>query len=131
MATFPTLVFVVLTVLSIANPDLYFSVAVLDSVLFGLGLLCFAGGFFTAVLRSRYLQVSLAGAFFLVGEVVTVKNRRLFRAVLAVQVLFGLLGAVWRPFTELAFGVLVPMLGLGQMAIFGGLCGNFPKKDSD
>ena len=33
-----------------------------------------------------------------------------------------------RPFTEVAFGILAPMFGLGLMALWGGRHGTFPPR---
>jgi hypothetical protein len=33
-----------------------------------------------------------------------------------------------RPYTEVAFGILAPMFGLGLMGVWGGRYGDFPER---
>ena len=44
------------------------------------------------------------------------------------QVLAVVVAASIRPFTEVAFGILAPMFGLGMMALWGGRYGDFPER---
>jgi hypothetical protein len=47
-------------------------------------------------------------------------------------VVAGLAGAIARPFTTLAFGILTPMLGLGLNGLWGSRHGRFgPRKRRD
>jgi hypothetical protein len=48
-----------------------------------------------------------------------------------VQVVVAVAVASVRPFTALAFSVLVPMLGLGLMALWAARHGRFPPKPPD
>lgn len=88
-------------------------------VLFAIGVASFIWGYFTAAQRSRYDNIAVASLYFLVGHVATAKVRRLMNGSLIVQGLCGLITALARTSTNgragstLAFGVLVPLFGLG------------------
>ena len=62
--------------------------------------------------RSRREELSVAGLFLLSGSAPS-DVRRLLLGALAVQTAVALATASVRPFTPLAFGVLVPTFGLG------------------
>jgi hypothetical protein len=67
--------------------------------------------------------------FFLADRVAPARVTRALRLLLAAQVVVGVAAAAARPFTAVAFAVLVPMLGLGLMALWGARHGRFPPKD--
>jgi hypothetical protein len=69
--------------------------------------------------------VTLAGLFFLSGGSAPPDVSKRFRIALAVQVVVVVVAASIRPFTEVAFGILAPMFGLGLMAMWGGRHGSF------
>ena len=52
-------------------------------------------------------------------------TRRLLGA-FAVEVVAGVVAASIRPFTEVAFGILAPMFGLGLMGLWAVRSGTFP-----
>ena len=64
-------------------------------------------------------RVDIAGLFLLAGHVAPRRVRRLLRVALAVQVVAVVAAASIRPFTEVAFGILAPMFGLGLMGLWG------------
>ena len=89
----------------------------------GTGAMLWAYGL--GVARSRTEQVDIAGLFLLAGEVAPAEVRRALRIALAVQVVAVVAAASARPFTEVAFGILAPMFGLGLMALWAGRHGRF------
>jgi hypothetical protein len=123
-------VFVVSEVLAAALPDTFSVVSVPVSLaLFVVGAVAFAWGFVVAVGRSRYEVVTLGGLFFLGDGVAPADVRRALRVLLAVQVVVAVVAASIRPFTELAFGILAPMLGMGMLTLWGARYGEFAPKD--
>ncbi len=98
-------------------------------VALGIGMVAFVAAFFTAVNRSRREQVTVVGAFFLSDEAVPKADRRLFLGAVAIQTVVAFAAASIRPFTAVAFTVLVPLLGLAIAAQFGSRFGRFdPQK---
>ena len=75
--------------------------------------------------------VTLGGLFFLGEGTAPADVRRALRVLLAVQVLVAVVAASVRPFSELAFGILVPMLGLGMITLWAARHGAFAPKDAD
>lgn len=112
------------------------SVAV-DIVCFAVGVVAFLWGYFSAVQRSRTDDISVAALYFLVDKVAPSRVTRVMNVLLAVQVIGGLATALARPSTDgkpgstLAFGILVPMLGLGLNGLWGAHHGQFrPRPDA-
>jgi hypothetical protein len=119
-------VFVVITAGAVAWPDAFGLAAVVVSLLlFAGGCAAFLWAYARAVSRSRAEQVTLAGIFFLAGSAPRTVAVRL-RSTLAVQAVAALAGAAARPYTNLAFGVLAPMSGLGLLGVWGARHGRFP-----
>ena len=102
------------------------SVAVFDLVLFALGCLAFVRTLLVAAARSRTEELSVAGIWFLAGAPAPIRRRLL--GCLAVQVVVALVTASIRPYTALAFGVLVPMFGLGLSGLWAVRSGTFPPR---
>jgi hypothetical protein len=122
-----TAVFVVVAVAAAIFPDPVDIVAVpLDLILFLIGCCTFLWAYALAIGRSRYETITMSGAFFLSGGVAPPPVTRVLRGLLAVQVVVAVAVAAVRPFTPLAFAVLVPMLGLGLMALWAARHGSFP-----
>jgi hypothetical protein len=111
----------------IPDPLVYIAVPV-HLVLFVGGCATFLWAYAIALSRSRYETLTMAGVFFLADRVAPQRVTRGFRLLLAIQVVVALVVAGTRPFTALAFAVLVPMLGLGNMALWGARYGTFPPK---
>ncbi len=106
--------------------------AVVSVVLFFVGVVAFVIAFVIAAGRSRDEEVWFGGAFFLTGGVAAPRMRLLLLGSLAAQVVIGLVGASLAPFTALAFGVLVPLSGLGFLALYGARWGEFsPRTDHE
>ena len=110
------------------------AVVVVDLGLFAVGVVTFILGYFAAVGRSRTEEISVAGVFLLAGEVAPKGTRYTMWTCLAVQVAVGLAGAIVRSSTDgragsvLAFGVLVPMLGIGLNGWWASRDGAFPPR---
>jgi hypothetical protein len=50
---------------------------------------------------------------------------------LGLQIVVGIAGAAVRPYTSLAFGVLVPLFGLAMCGLWSATSGAFPARDED
>jgi hypothetical protein len=101
---------------------------VVDLVLFAAGCAAFLWAYAVAVARSRYEALTMGGVFFLAGSSAPAPVARTLRLTLVAQVAVAVAVASVRPFTALAFAVLVPMLGVGLMALWGARHGRFPPK---
>jgi len=134
-----TAVFVVITVLAVVvfNSPLRRLVAIVDLVLFAIGVATFIWAYFSAVQRSRSDEISVAGLFLLIDGVASKSVMRVMNSALAIQVTVGLGGAIIRRSTDgvagstLAFGVLVPLLGLGLNGLWASKYGSFGKRILD
>lgn len=112
-------------------------VVVVALALFAVGVASFLLGFFAAVQRSRADEIAVSQLFFLSGSTAPVPVKRAMLASLAVQAIVGIGCAIARPSTDgkagsvLAFGVLVPMLGLGLNGLWSSRYGDFsPRRAS-
>jgi len=102
-------------------------VAVLDLVLFVVGLVVFTVALLRAAARSRHEELSVAGLFLLSGSA-PARVRRALLGCLTTQTVVAFATAAIRPFTPLAFGVLVPTLGLAACGLWAARHGTFPSK---
>jgi hypothetical protein len=102
--------------------------AVVSCALFAVGTGALMWAYALGVSRSREDEVTIGGLFFLSGGVAPPDVRRPMRIALAVEVVVVLVAAAIRPYSEVAFGVLAPMFGLGLMAVWGGRHGAFAPK---
>lgn len=105
-------------------------------VLFAIGVVTFIWGYWTAVQRSRTHTMSVAELYFLVGAAVPRPVKRVMNGCLILQTTVALVTALARgstpnaeggssPGSTLAFGVLVPMLGLGLNGLWAATHGDF------
>jgi hypothetical protein len=94
-------------------------------VLFGIGCVLFVVALALGALRSRDAQMGIGGWFFLVGSAPPAAQRHLLGS-LAVEVTVAVVTAAARPFSTLAFGILVPTYGLAICGIWGARHGEFP-----
>lgn len=123
-----TVVFVVAAIAAAVRPALLGTpVAVLDLALFVAGSLMFAAALVRAAARSRHEELSVAGLFLLSGSAPP-DVRRALLGCLALQVVVAFATAAARPFTPLAFGVLVPTFGLGACGLWAARHGTFPSR---
>ena len=84
--------------------------------------------FAIAVQRSREVEIAPTQLYFLTGGCAPAVVRNRFLVLLAVQVVVGLVAAGIRPFTGVAFGILVPMFGLGAAGLWAARHGEFPER---
>jgi len=120
-----TAVFAVAAVTAAIVPDAVAApVAVLDGALFLAGCAAFLAAYGRAVGRSRTDAVSVAGVYLLAGSAPREVQIRLLGA-LAVQVVVAVVTASVRLYTSLAFGILVPVYGLGLTGLWGARHGSF------
>lgn len=104
---------------------------VVSLALFAVGVAAFLLGYFAAVQRSRQEEISVTQLFFMVGSVADARVKKAMNGCLAAQSVVGLVAALARPSTDgkagsvLAFGVLVPMLGLGLNGLWVSRYGAF------
>ena len=95
-------------------------------VLFTAGIGAFGWAFATAVGRSRTVAIGIGGLFFLAGDgTAPGGTKRALLLSLAIQTATALVTAAVRPFTSLAFGVLVPLYGLAVAGLYGARHGHF------
>ncbi len=100
-------------------------VAVFDCALFLGGIVAFLMAYARAIGRSRYEQIEIGGLFFLTGETAPSDIRRRLLGSFALQVVVAVTSSSIRLYTSVAFGILVPMLGLGLAGLWGARHGRF------
>ena len=121
-----TVLFVVVATAAAAVPDRFARpAAVVDLVLFAVGLVTFLLAYARAIGRSRTEAVDVIGVFLLGGDVAPPEVRRELRLLFGVQVVVALVTASIRPYTSVAFGVLVPLYGMGLAGLWGATHGRF------
>lgn len=127
-----TAVFTVTATAAVIDKDAFGLVNVIVSlVLFAVGCVVFLWAFGIAVNRSRTDAIGIGGLYFLAGSAPRQVQVALL-VPLGVQVGVALVSAGLRPFSSLAFGVLVPMFGLGQAGLWGARYGSFgPRSDGE
>jgi len=103
--------------------------AIVDVALFAVGVVAVLWAYAVAVSRSRTDAIGIGGLYFLAGSAPRTVRDRLLGA-LAVQVVIALVSASIRPYTAVAFGVLVPMLGLGLCGLWAARHGRFPPRSA-
>lgn len=95
--------------------------------LFAIGTATMLWAFAIAVNRSRTEAIGIGGLYFLSGSSPKAVRFRL-RLALAVEVAVAIGTAAIRPYTSVAFGVLVPMYGIGMMGLWGARYGTFERR---
>lgn len=131
-----TILFAIVAVVSaIVFDDVFRVVIVVVSLsLFAVGVATFLLGFFAAVQLSREREIAVSQLFFLTGTVAERNIKLPMLACLAAQTAVGIGAAIARPSTDgkagsvLAFGVLVPMLGLGLNGLWASRHGAFGER---
>ena len=116
---------VAITAIPAAAADSWMGQAVaVDLLLFVGGIAIFLWAYGIAVGRSRENEIGIGGLYFLQGTApADVRNQLL--GSLAAQTVIALATAGLRPFTPLAFGILVPVWGLGLSGFWGARYGTF------
>lgn len=97
-------------------------------MLFVVGTAALLWAYALGVSRSRTELITVPGLFFLVGDVAPRATRRQLRIAAIVETVAVVAAASIRPYTEVAFGILAPMFGLGLMGMWGGRYGEFPPR---
>lgn len=120
-----TLLFIATSVASVLAPDFFSPIAVVVAlVLFAIGCVVFLLAFAQSLERSREEDLSVAGIYLLSDSA-----PRIVRVLLlvppVVQTVVAVSAAAMRPFTAQAFGILVPMFGLGIAGLWAARHGSF------
>lgn len=122
-------VFTVLAIVAVALGGAWVAaLVVVSAALFIAGSVACLWAFGIAVQRSREVEIAPTQLYFLTGGCAPAAIRNRFMILLAVQVVVGLIAAGIRPFTGVAFGVLVPMFGLGASGLWAARNGTFPDR---
>ena len=122
-------VFVATTAAATASPDSFgLLAAAVDLVLFAIGCVAFLLAFFRVVERSRTEEIAVVSVYFLSGIPTPPGVRTPLLLSLGVQVVVAIATAALRPYTELAFGVLVPVFGLGLVGLWASRFAEFPPR---
>ncbi|MEL7210031.1 MAG: hypothetical protein AAGK32_17680 [Actinomycetota bacterium] len=120
-----TVALTVVLVAAVVLPDSLGIVAAATAlVLFAIGCGAFLWAFAIGVGRSRTEDVDIAGLFLLTGSTPREVRRR-FLGLLGAQVVVAVAAASIRPFTNVAFGVLAPVFGLGLQGLWAARHGRF------
>lgn len=99
--------------------------------LFAIGVFAFLWSYITAVNRSRTDNIAVAQLYFLVSASAPMAVRRVMMTALSVQIVVAFATAIARSRTDgragstLAFGILVPMFGLGLNGLWCSKHGSF------
>ena len=93
--------------------------AISCTVAFVIGVALFALGMWNGIQRSRVDDVTLTGLVAIDGSHVPKAQRNLLWASIVLQLAVSITFASLRPFTQQAFGLLVPMVGLGLATLWG------------
>jgi len=110
---------VVSTLTYVLDGPLDVAYAIACTVLFVIGVWVFALGMWNGIQRSRADDVTLTGLVAIDGSHVPKPARNRLWFAVALQVVVAILFASLRPFTQQAFGLLVPVLGLGFATLWG------------
>jgi hypothetical protein len=107
-------------------------IAVVSLVLFALGIATSLWAYTTALERSRAQEVGVANLFLLTGATAPKPVKRAMSLALLVQVVAALTGAIigvvglqQSDLNALAFGVLVPMFGIGMNGAWAARYGSY------
>jgi hypothetical protein len=97
-------------------------------VLFAAGCVAFLLAYARAIQRSRHDEIAVASLFLLAGPAVPGPVKAKLGGLLATQVVVALATAIIRSFSPLAFGVLVPVFGVGLNGLWAARYGAFPPR---
>jgi hypothetical protein len=121
-----TALFVVVAVLATVLDDAIRYVAVGVSMsLFAIGTVTFLWAYAVALHRSREDEIGMGGLYLLAAPTAPREVRWSLDIALGLQAGLALATAAIRPYTTLAFGVLVPMFGLGLNGLWASRHGRF------
>lgn len=122
-----TVVFAVWAFLAVAFESVQVVALAVDIVLFFVGIVAFLVAYVRAIARSRDVVLGVGGIYFLAGAASRKVQVKLLSSV-GIQLIVALITASMRPFTTLAFGMLVPMYGVGVAGLWGAFHGVFPER---
>ena len=126
-----TIVFTVTAVIATIDPDsLGVPAVVVSVILFGAGSVAMFWAFLIAVQRSRTDLIGMGGLYFGVGSAPRSVRWQLMSS-LGVQLAVAFITASIRVFTSLAFGILVPVWGLGLAGLWCARHGEFALRDTE
>ena len=126
-----TAVFAASAVAAVATRPPPIPAVVVAAGLFMAGIGIFFWAYAIAVGRSRTDSIGIGGLFFLAGpDTAPGPDKRHLLASLGAQTVIALGSAAARPFTTLAFGVLVPLYGLALTGLYGARHGRFGPRPS-
>lgn len=122
-----TTVFLVTAAAAVASDgflrDLFVGISL---VLFGVGTVVMFVGLLRAIGRSRYEAISVADLFLLTSAPDPI--RWWLHSCLTAQIVGSLVAAGIRPFTGVAFGILVPVFGLAASGWWSARYGTFGER---
>ena len=113
-----------------ASEDFLPFVVAVSSSMFLLGSFLLLLGLLYGLRRSRAEIVTVAGLFLLQGSAPSMV-RRVFAWSIAFQFTIAFSAAAVRPYTEIAFVILAPMLPLGSAALWSAQHGFFAQRGSN
>jgi hypothetical protein len=119
-----TAVFTAVSVLAVASHTARAAAVAVDLVLFLAGIVAFLVALARAIGRSRQELLTLPGVFFLQDSAPQTVRRHLLASV-AVEVVVAFVTAGLRPYTSVAFGILVPVYALGLTGLWGAARGRY------
>ena len=120
-----TAVFAITAIAATIDPDLFAGVALAVAMtLFFVGCVVFFVAYFQAIGRSREVDIGIGGLFFLAGSAPRPVQLHLLGS-LGTEIVVAFATAAIRPFTSLAFGMLVPLFGLAMCGLWGARHGTF------
>lgn len=119
-----TVLFAIAAAIGLFAPSASAIATIVSFLLFGIGCVVFLVAFARAINRSREEAVSVFGLYFLIGSAPR-SVQVLMHTATIVQLAIAITAASLRPFTVAAFGILVPMFGLGMSGLWGARHGVF------
>ena len=102
--------------------------SVICALLFVAGTLLLGLGMWNGIQRSRIEEVTLTGLLSVDKSHVPTSVRNALWLSIVLQIAISLIFASLRPFTEQAFGLLVPMVGLGFAGLWGSRFAEFHER---
>ncbi len=126
-----TLMLAVVAVFGVLTPESSGPFVVTVSVtMFTLGLFLLLFGLLYGLKRSRLEVVTVAGLFLLQNSAPR-STQRLFALSMVVQLAVAFTAAALKPYSDIAFVLLAPILPVGSAALWSAQHGFFPERDCD
>ncbi len=125
-----TLIYVAAAVAAVVSLAFEQAVVVVSLALFAVGVVAFLAAYFRAIGRSRYEAIGMGGLFF-GSRSAPRRVQRLLVAPFVIQVVVALATSWMRMYTGVAFGILVPMYGLGMIGLWISRYGTFPPREQE